>query len=205
MPNLGLIAFLALIAAPATRPDWTAFLSLAGAILGGCIAAIIGAWANSRLRDREAKKAEDRERKGLMSLIFAEYGNNYPTLRLLANEPSLLDDRTLTNLQTAVWDDTKVRLALLLPRDAVIALVLYYGQIQSTLDNIKDEEMIPEIKRIMVSASAEQAIKYGKAAMKYSSKYLFVDQPEHSEDVHEAFVREAQRIMNERLPERPDG
>jgi hypothetical protein len=44
---------------------------------------------------------------------------------------------------------------------------------------------------------AKQAEKYGKAAMAYSGKYLFVDHPEYTEDVHEAFIREAQRIMGE--------
>jgi hypothetical protein len=159
---------------------------------------------DQKQKNKEAKQNLDRELQGLMTLIFAEYGHNRATLRLLIREPSLIDVPTFTNLQTAVWNDIKVRLAQHLPKDHIIALVLYYGQIQTILDDINDEEMPPEIKRGVVQDDAKRAEKYGKAAMAYSGKYLFVDHPEYTEDVHEAFVREAQRIMNEGPPEQTD-
>ena len=103
------------------------FLPLFGAALGAIaalIGAFLGAYANSWYRDREAKKAEDRELRGMMTLVFAEYGDNDGLLKLLMGEPSLMQVRSFTNLQTAVWDDSKVRLAQLLPSDHVTALVL---------------------------------------------------------------------------------
>jgi hypothetical protein len=80
--NSGHIVFLPLIADPATTSTapgaasavpaptlgWIVFLPLVGAILG----AVIGAWANYKYREQEAKKAEECERDGLMRLIAAE-------------------------------------------------------------------------------------------------------------------------------------
>jgi hypothetical protein len=180
-----------------TNSGLIVFLPLVGAVVG----AIIGAWANSWYRDREAKKVENRELKALMTLIFAEYGDNHGLLKLLSSESNRLEVRSLTNLQTVTLDDSKVRLAQLLPADHVTALVRYYGQIRRLLDNINDEEIPPDIKQGIVQDDAKRAQEYGKAAIAYATKYLFVDHPEDTEDVHEVFVREAERIMNERPPE----
>jgi hypothetical protein len=203
MADLDLIAFLGMIAAPATNSGLIVLLPLVGAVVG----AIVGAGANSWYRNREEKKAQRRELRGLMTLVAAEHAHHYPTLRLLASEPSLVDARSVTNLQTAVWDDTKVKLALLLSTDRVVALVRYYDQIQSILDNLKDEEMPPERKRDIVTTNAEQAEKYSEEAFAYSGKSVFLDNldgVEYAKDVLERWVRDAERIRNERPPERPE-
>src|SRR3712207_3297022 len=59
-------------AAPAANTGLIVFLPLIGAILGGIIGAVGGAYANSRYRDQEVKKTEDRELNALLLLIDAE-------------------------------------------------------------------------------------------------------------------------------------
>ena len=55
------------------------------------LSAIIGAWANSWYRNREAKKAEDREREGLLRIIDAEVYENNRLLKHMIAEPNIDD------------------------------------------------------------------------------------------------------------------
>jgi len=141
MPHSGLILILPLIAAPATNPGLIVFLPLVGAILGG----IVGAWAHSWYRDREAKKAEDRERMGLMSLIHAEVDVNDSFLDL-AEDPKVPpgygwpDDALASSLETSVWDQSQTRLAQLLPTGEVMAILNYYAALKMTRDDLMSGE-----------------------------------------------------------------
>ncbi len=60
-------------------------------ILSAFVGAIIGAWANSWYRNREAKKAEDREREGLLRIIDAEVYENNRLLKDMIAEPHIAD------------------------------------------------------------------------------------------------------------------
>jgi hypothetical protein len=187
MADTGLIAFLALIAAPATSPDWTAFLPVAGAILGGCIAAVVVAWANSWYRDREAKKAEDRECYGLLLLIHGELHHNYFLLTVFAEAAHISESTSFANLQTQVWVSCRTRLAQLLSRDHMTVLVRYYKEI-SELEAliIPDTTWPAEERHHSISENARSALKHGESAMRYGSEYIF-DDPDFEPAVNDAF------------------
>jgi hypothetical protein len=137
MPISGLITFLGLTTAPATNTGvigwFTILAGLVGAILGG----FGGAWANSWYRNREAKKAEDRELEALMRLLSYEVERNGDVLNeflmRLKDDPD--DDPradTAANLVTEVWHESRVRLAHLLPDpDHLRFLTYYYRNLES--------------------------------------------------------------------------
>ncbi len=102
------------------------FLPLVAAFVG----AIIGACANSWYRNREAKKAEDRERKGLLLLIGGELLSNYHTFCTVTKR-----DVIASHLRTEVWDESRARFAQLLPSNHLEALVGYYGLIVTIRDD----------------------------------------------------------------------
>jgi hypothetical protein len=156
MTNSGLIVFLPLIAAPATDSGPSVFLPLVAAFVG----AIIGAWANSWYREREAKKARDQEREGLLILLFIEVSSNYRSLQPADRIDNVIVPRIFADqrghsladfaarLHTEVWDETKVRLALLLSDEEIMLLVNYYALIerirrQLTMTSPNDE--LPEM------------------------------------------------------------
>jgi hypothetical protein len=85
--------------------EWIVFLPLVGAVVGG----IVGAWANSWYRDREAKKAQDRELRGLLALITSEVDFNRAVLKAIVGMIS--EDhteeaaiRTISALRTETGD-----------------------------------------------------------------------------------------------------
>jgi hypothetical protein len=167
MPDSGLIAFLPLIAAPATSSTAPVTSSTAPATSSGLIVflplvaafvgAIIGAYANSWYRDREAKKAEDRERKGLLSLISAEVDINN---RLLDGKQleDLEEDQSVkwsfniaSSLETSAWDQSQTRLAQLLYRGDLHHIVHYYTVLKVTRNQLQSEydDMSPKTKDMM--------------------------------------------------------
>lgn len=79
--------------ANSASPGLIVFLPLVAAFVG----AIIGAWANSWYRNREAKKAEDRERDGLLLLIHAELHHNVSLLMALVDNPDEPTLKTYSN------------------------------------------------------------------------------------------------------------
>jgi hypothetical protein len=103
------------------------FLPLVSAFVG----AIIGAWANSWYRNREAKKARDEEREGLLILLGEEVHTNNRSLETFLNvfhaEP-WNDTRAnvAATLRSEVWDESKVRLAQLVPGRFISMLATYY-------------------------------------------------------------------------------
>jgi hypothetical protein len=77
------------------------------------ISAFGGAWANSRFRGREAKKAEKEERNNLVFLIDTEVGFN--AMRLGGVSKGLPFERYSPSAYRYVWDASQARLAHLLP------------------------------------------------------------------------------------------
>ncbi len=108
-------------------------------ILSTFVGAIIGAWANSWYRNREAKKAEDREREGLLRIIDAEVYENNRLLKDMIAEPHIADKYpSRTALNTAVWDDSRTKLSQLLATDQehIVHLTRHYavvGRIRAPL------------------------------------------------------------------------
>lgn len=177
--------------------DLMPYLPLVGAVLGAVVGGFVGAYANGRTRNKEEQKARDQELKGLTILLFDEIGGNDVLLQILTKDPDLIGLSSWTNLQMAVWNDAKVRLAQLMNKDHIMALVAYYGQIQRILESLSDDVLPPEEKHKAVLFHAPSAQKYGKAALMRCAKYLFLDDPEYTDEAHQKFVREAKRLMEE--------
>jgi hypothetical protein len=108
------------------------FLPVVSAFLG----AIIGAWANSWYRNREAEKARDEEREGLLILLSIEVANNNRLfkgfLQHRDDDPNIDERATIAAaLQSAAWDESKVRFAqLLISRTYLEDAARYYMRIQ---------------------------------------------------------------------------
>lgn len=70
-----------------------------------------GAWANRLYRNREIKKAEDEERRSLLSLIETEVSFNAMYLEAVSKGPP---SDVIPYLRTDVWDTSQARLVHLL-------------------------------------------------------------------------------------------
>jgi len=111
------------------------FLPLLSAFVGG----IVGAYANSLARNREAKKARKEELEGLLILLSIEVASNnrvfarFIKQREQPDAPQFADNRArvAADLQSAVWDESKVRLAQLrIPGTYLSTVALYYERIE---------------------------------------------------------------------------
>ena len=142
----------------------------------------------------EAKRKRDQELKGLMTLIFHEYGNNDHLMKWLSENPSFVHAPSFTNLQTGVWTESRVRLSQLLAKEHTGALALYYSYIETIGNTIRDDSMPDDVKTDAVLGHIERAEKYGKAAMLHAAQYVFVDDPAYTKEGHERFVTEARRL-----------
>jgi hypothetical protein len=116
---------------PASNLGLIVFLPLVGAILGAVVGAVGGAWANSWYRNREAEKARDEEREGLLILLSDEVATNNHVFDLFLEQRDSqpqFDNRVnvAVTLHSAVWDESKARLAQLLIPGAYLATVASY-------------------------------------------------------------------------------
>jgi hypothetical protein len=130
------------------------------------ISAFGGAWANSWYRDQEAKKAEDRELRGLLILIDWEILDNNKRLHDdEGDEISLLGVLAIDRLRTENWDRSAARLTQLLPPLHVHALAAYYSiiaEIQATVESPvtpRDESV-----EAMLADQGSRAVELGNAA-----------------------------------------
>jgi hypothetical protein len=111
------------------------FLPLLTAFVGG----IVGAWMNGLFRNKEAKKARKEELEGLLILLSIEVARNnrvfgrFIKQREQPDAPQFPDNRARVadDLQSAVWDESKVRLAQLrIPGTYLSTVALYYEHIE---------------------------------------------------------------------------
>jgi hypothetical protein len=147
------------------------FLPLVGAVVG----AIVGAWANSWYRDREAKKAEDRDRYGLLLLMHAELHHNEFLLLSLKGDPSEPELDTFSNFQTNTWISSRVRLAQLLSKDHITALATYYSWLETFSDVLNDKRMPFDEKIDEVKGFVSGTLYFSDAAKRFGAKYIFDD------------------------------
>jgi hypothetical protein len=98
---------------------WIVLPPLIGAIAGG----FVGAWANSRFRNREVRRAEDEERNSLLFLIDTEVGFIALYLEAVSKGPP---SGVIPDLRTDVWDTSQARLARLLPIGDMKYLAPYF-------------------------------------------------------------------------------
>ena len=120
---------------PAFYSGLIVFLPVVSAFVG----AIIGAYANSLARNQEAKKARKEELEGLLVLLSIEVASNnrvfgrFIKQREQPDAPQFPDNRArvAADLQSAVWDESKVRLAQLrIPGTYLSTVALYYEHIE---------------------------------------------------------------------------
>jgi len=167
MQDTGLIAFLAQVAAPAANSGLIVFLPLVGAVVG----AIIGAFANGLYRGRQDKKARNRERNGLLKLIFDEIDSNGLEMKEMkrARTPA---KTIIDNLTTDVWDEQQGKLAAELPFEQLQLMTKYYRLVKSlkALPLAKDADLSADEQEIM-----HWAIVSGTNVMRFTQKYF----PEH--------------------------
>ncbi len=86
------------------------FLPLVGAILGAVVGGFVGAYANGRIRDREERKARERELKALLLLVDVEIWANDERLKACIDQGSF-DPFAVAGLRTEDWDSSKAKLA----------------------------------------------------------------------------------------------
>jgi hypothetical protein len=141
MSKSGLIAVLPLVAA-----------SLVGAI--------IGAVANGLYRDWQDKKAQKRERNGLLMLIYYEVNFNDSGLKSATPYPTKIIADTL---RTDAWDKAQAKLAQELPIDYVQQLAHYYGQIMllKAWSSVEDTEFAADARQ-----TVQIALESGKMIMR---------------------------------------
>jgi hypothetical protein len=101
---------------------WIVLPPLIGAIAGG----FVGAWANSRFKNREVRRAEDEERNSLLFLIDTEV--DFIALYALYLEAVSKGPPSgvIPDLRTDVWDTSRARLARLLPIGDMKKLAPYF-------------------------------------------------------------------------------
>ena len=142
------------------------FLPLLSAFVG----AIIGAYANSWYRDREAKKARDRERSGLLWLLDSEIVWNRVTLNA---DKATYNDIT-TRLKQDVWQETRSELAKLLPPTLFRDIVRYYAHLNfhihtyEGMDPTELEDVLEESSR----ATGSEITRLGDAIRTRSRVYI---------------------------------
>jgi hypothetical protein len=106
------------------------FLPLVSAFVGG----IVGAWANSWYRNQEAKKARKEEREGLLILLSMEVHTNNRSLETFLKGLAPPDENranVAATVRSVVWDESKVRLAQLIPGRFLAMLAHYYTRIET--------------------------------------------------------------------------
>jgi hypothetical protein len=113
---------------------FTAYLPLLGALLGAVVGGFVGAFANGWIRDRQERKAQHREREGLMVLIGAEVRGNKIAFGIRNSPQSIAD-----NLSTAAWEQSRTRLAQMIPPKEIERLAAYYDTIRSVKGHWKDD------------------------------------------------------------------
>lgn len=121
---------------------------LVGALLVFCLGLVRESWRNGR------------ERQGLLRLVLAEMRHNQLVLYRTYGDISAVSESaaheamTLTKLfQVAAWEDTRVRLAQLLPSEAFTHLSSHYGNLQHIVDSVQStDRMLGPPKQIVLNA-----------------------------------------------------
>lgn len=173
---------------------WTDIAIVVASLFSGFGGGLLIRLIDQRQKKREDKANRDQELKGLMTLMFTEYSHNKGLLEVLIMDPSFINARAWNNLQMEVWKESRLRLTQFITKDHIVAFNQYYGQIQTILDYIHDEQMPFDVKRDTIIDAAKRAKKYGNAAMMHCAQYIFVDDPDYTENVHNALIQQARKL-----------
>jgi hypothetical protein len=111
-----------------------------GAVIGaaiGAIVAVVGTHLEQRVRQRQR---DIKVRDALWRLVRTEMFVNSSSLQELSEYESpmnFLSQQLELPLSVKTWEDTRVRLAELLPREHLYYLLSYYVNVQSLLEDIR--------------------------------------------------------------------
>ena len=137
-----------------------------------------------------------------------EYVHNATLIEVFSEDADFLTLSSYTDLQMGVWESSRARVAQLLPtlKDVehevgyLTALARYYLEIQSIQAIIEDDELTNDQKKELMSGHVKAAEKHGKAAMLFSSRYLFKGNPDDATEYQDLFAREAKRLLGGKKP-----
>lgn len=188
MPNSGLIAFLALTAAPgadsaapAPTLGWIVFLPLIGVIVGAVATGLVRAYQDWMGRRRE--------RKGLLRIIDAEVYENNEVLKEMITDPDLAEQYPSRRaaLSANAWQQSRARLAQLLRPDHIKSLVAHYASISRIMATLGDRNVptkgrskedkvkaanVRKKRYVLLSSLANLAWLEGKNVRQKGKKYI---------------------------------
>ena len=155
-----------------TGTDLIVFLPLIAAIGGAIVGGFVGAWANNLYRDREAKKAWDRERDGLRLLVDDEISHNRGILARFTWEPAdLLNAEEVYGLSMDAWQDARVRLAQLADEEHFALFADYYRGLQDLSNLVLNRE-----RRHNPKTDAQQIVQWALEAGEKAQAYRYGNQ-----------------------------
>jgi hypothetical protein len=142
------------------------FLPLVAAI----VSALLGAYANGWYRDRQDKKAREREREGLLRIIDAELYENIRLLREIAKNADLAKYPSQSHVSVDAWNQSRARLAESLSenQDHIFAFNRHYAlvvRIRATLEDpeaLKNSLSRKERRNLGVQDAVSRADERGK-------------------------------------------
>lgn len=166
-----------------------------GIELNTLLAGLIGALSVFMLttyRDwRREGRSIKRERNGLLRLTDMEIYQNVDKLEMMKDSPDIGQRyRAYSELHTSQWEESKSRLAQLLPTDHLGVLVRYYGLLDKIGAHVGDEgtpspryvTRKPKVKKARTVARAErenllsvlsrEGLEIGGKARELGSKYI---------------------------------
>jgi hypothetical protein len=105
------------------------------------IGALVGAVMTHLLRERAERRREEREREGLLRLVLSETRHNQDLLYRTYVDLSKIEDSALLRALAPIdlfkldtWNDTRIRLAQLVPSDEFSHLATHYMDLQAAID-----------------------------------------------------------------------
>lgn len=113
--------------------DLLPYLPYVTPFLSGAFGAFVGASWNSRIRKKEVREAEKREREGLLRLVDSEIYENMRLLEGIITDPHVADKYpSQSALSTVVWDGSRITLSELLSmdQDHIFHLTRHYLMVQ---------------------------------------------------------------------------
>jgi hypothetical protein len=120
-------------------------ISAVGAFGGG---ALVGAYANHKLRERTEHKQEKQERKSLLFLMLLEILSNETTAHRWAatlekaKKEGGSPNAKPPDLRIVVWEDARIRLAYLVPPEDFYVLIRYYHSVLRWRTKSEEEALV---------------------------------------------------------------
>jgi hypothetical protein len=122
-------------------------LAITGALGSLGLGAFVGALIAHTLRERAENKREQSELRGLLRLIAFEVTHNDQVLNDLVNKTSRVTE-AVDDLRTDAWEDTRVRLAQLLPAGEFNPLCAYYIRVSRLIYAVRTHREVEDAPRL---------------------------------------------------------